>query len=165
MPTKHEYPQTILIELNTLSNLTAYILNEASSSNLLTPVLAFPIVVNILKYTLDLRCRWLMRPDGYMSVAEIEEMLIPINLPADYKFYLMHYCTDAIAMIEDMVSDFLDPYVNKKTWHLWRIDVHAPSISLVNDGDYRIHQWADEQERLHSSFEKQYPADILRRSH
>lgn len=165
MPQKHTYPQTMLIELSSVSNVIAYMLNEATNLNILNTENAYPIAVGILLYNLNIRCSWLRCPNLYMNIVEIEALLGPLDLPSFYKDYLIENCSDQFMLIEDMASDFLDPYVPKKSWHIWTIEQFSPAIYLIDSGDYRIKDWAESQTRDRGLFARTYKTEELRRAY
>ena len=161
---KPEYPQTMLIELNALSNVVAYLLNEATGTNLLNPQNAYVLAVEMLRYNLNIRCLWLKCPNTYMNVVEVEAILMRLDAPPAYKEYLITTCSNEFMVLEDMVSDFLNPYVDKQSWSMWRVEEQAPAIRLINEGDYRIAQWADIMEKERNVLARAYPSKVLRSS-
>ena len=161
---KHSYPKTILIELNAIANMVAYMLNDVSNSNVLNVQSAFPIAYGITQYHVNLRCKWLKRPDLYMNTMEHEQLLKPLDLPDDYKSYLITHCRNELLIIEDVVSDFLNPYIEMNSWGLWSMErVSSTTIKLINEGDYRIQQWAENEIQNQTPLAQAFRPEILRR--
>lgn len=163
MLTKHSYPQVLLIELNTITNLIVYMLNELSQSSLLHLGNANHIAYGVLQYNLDMRCNWLNNSISYMNEIEIESILKPMELPDDFKHFLANNCVEAFQIIEDSVTDLLDIHMERQTWHIWSIQPYQnTSVKLMNEGDYRINEWAEKQERQRTTFGRRYNHDVLR---
>ena len=160
---KQSYPKTMLIELNAISNMVAYMLNEVSSSGVLNAQNAFPIAYGITQYHLNMRCKWLKRPDLYMNVVEMEKLLEPLEFPQDYKDYLVNHCRNELLMIEDIVSDFLNPFVEMNSWGLWSMErISSTGIRLINEGDYRIQQWAENEILNQTELAQAFRPEVLR---
>lgn len=160
---KHSYPKTMLIELNAIANMVAYMLNDVSGSNMLNVQSAFPIAYGITQYHVNLRCKWLKRPDLYMNVIEHEQLLEPLELPDDYKNYLISHCRNELLIIEDVVSDFLNPYIEMNSWGLWSMErVSSTTVRLTNEGDYRIQQWAENEIQNQTPLAQAFRPEILR---
>lgn len=162
MLTKHEYPQTMLIELSGISNLIAYLLNELSGYNYINIDIAYEISIKVLQYNLNIRCLWLNVSQSYMGVVDKEQLLLDIDIPEDYKSYLINAGDDAFIAIETAMSELLDMYVPKKTWYIWSISNRSMfTACLINDGDYRIHQWSQDQKANRTQLGYAYSIDTL----
>lgn len=162
MTIKHNYPKLSLIEMSGITSLISHVLNSISQSNMITTDIAYSIATFVMRYNLDYRCMWMLNVRTFMGVIDKEKMLSDVELPYDYKMYLINTNIDVFITIEVAMSELLDMYVGKDTWHIWSI-VPMPnhSICLRDDGDFRIADWAETQKSSRTDFIKRIPFETL----
>lgn len=160
---KHDYPSSILIEMGGITNLIKHVLNDISNNRIITLDIAYKIGMGILRSDIQTRCYWMLVSDLHMTEQERETILLSVDeLTPDYINYLIDYGHVAFHAIEQAISDLLDAYIEKHTWCVWSITPHYNySVCLINDGDYRIMQWAQEQQNTNSQFARQLPPGAL----
>lgn len=154
MTTNQSYPKQMLIELSGITSLIVHALNDLSKRRMVDNKMAYQIALFALKRDIDMRCNWILVDKVNMGAWHKETMLNEVkDMPPGFVDYLIDYGDEVFIIIERAMSELLDKYIPKNTWHIWSVSAYDNfSICLCDRGDYRIAEWAQQQQLENSVF-------------
>lgn len=162
MSIQHISPNMMYIELAGISAILAHLINQATNGNYITDEIAHHMSVYIFRYELNLRCLWVGVSRQSMGVIDIEKMVLDINISPNLKQFIIFNCADIFDRIEIAVNELLDLITKKETWDILTVNDCGPfSIQIINDGDYRVYEWAKQQKTLGTKFGRMYKSATL----
>lgn len=105
----------------------------------------------------------MLHGNANMDKTDIEKMLKDKEqIPPEVVEHVVQHGAEVIRDIEQSVRELLDGYLTRHTWHIWAVHHFGQySISLYDHGDYRVAEWARQQQHVNSIFAQNIDARIL----
>lgn len=162
MTLQHNSPRVIFIELVGVGTLFAHLINQALNMHVITDEIAHQIILGVFKYELNIRTLWTMTPATTMGVIDIERIVVDIDMPPEIKQFIIFHCDDVFDRIEIAINEMMDMCIPKRTWDIISVTEDSLyTLKLINEGDYRIYDWVNNQVNDRTKLSKIYSKEKL----
>lgn len=162
MTLQHNSPRVIFIELVGVGTLLAHLINQTLNMQVITDEIAHQIIFGVFKYELDIRTLWTMTPATSMGVVDIEHIVLDIEMPAEIKQFIIFHCNDIFDRVEVAINEMMDMCIPKHTWDVISVKEESLyTLKLINEGDYRIYDWVNNQRNNRTKLSRIYSEEKL----
>lgn len=136
-----------VIEITAISSMVVHLFNNALGGLFITPDMAEHITLTMIKHDVAVRCMW-SDVNARMGVDEIEAMVIPLSLIPQIKQHIIFNCNLVLDDIELLIMEYFNNVLPARTWDIVLVlesQSQGASVRIVNEGDFRIKEWVDNQ--------------------
>lgn len=153
----------VMLDLSNIISITVHLINSRLEQQLFNYDTAQTVCTWIMRHQLDTRCLWMCQVNASLNVVDREASLRNIGLSDEMVEYIAYYFEDIFLRIEHIISQILDGHVPSLTWCIWGLETKQYGVVvLINQGDYRIEEWAKFQEANHTPVARYYNYSELR---